>query len=811
MITVRTSTIFASIVALAAAACSGGGGGNSNPGGQTPETVSIVRDVFGSPHVFAQSDGGAYFGAGYAAAEDRLFQMCWTRLMYQGRVAEFLGPGTVGSLDLHVAHDVEARLFGWALHAERAAAAMDPAARKLLDAYAAGVNAYMKTPGAALHPFFAQFGVPLEPWTAADCIGVWLRLGRHFGNNGLGEAKLLHQWQVLLADPTLTQQERLDLLLGPRVCDDEAAHVQQTDVPLNEQMALAAYAQQHGLLGVDPNCTPPVDSPHFSQAWVASGARTTTGRAVLAGDPRLELSVPGALYEWSMECASFSVRGAGVAGSPNLLSGSSEQIAWSPTASGLDQADLFLLSTDPVGHPGQYRLDGVWTDFTDVRNELVLVAGAPSQNVACRSSLFGPVVTAIVKDVHAGEEYSIRRVPLDDVTRDSTTGFAALYRAQDADACFAALSGWRFPSANVLFADSSGRIGYALVGDIPVRPPSLELAGVIAQDGAQSSSNWLELLPHALRPHVFDPAQGFLASANQRPVGSWFPVPILMGSFSAGDTARSRRMRELFNASPTPMTPLEVEAFHADIVHCARRDTAELGLWLRDNGFASSLAPQSLQALAQLAPWQQAGAKLDGLTPGSVLATQIDVGFRRDTASDALLARYGGGENGLNLMLKTIIAGIHSVPAVAPGAEERAWVDTVLRDAWDTLSAVGAPASWPSWYLVNARTVSLEEWTSLEGLPSLAPGATVAGGVLRAVDEQTMLSPLSTVYTQFTSPGDGDGARSMLPVGASELAGAHQLDQLSLWSDEMFKSSPRTAGGIASMGPSTLLELEFQP
>ena len=207
-----------------ALACSGGGGGDGSggknpPGGNPPpppppppqpEQVEVARDVYGVPHVFAETDAGAMFGLGWAAAEDRLFQMVRARLMIEGRVAEFFGagividPGTGNVTHVNRAHDREARAIGWRRHALKAAQAMEPDVLRLLQAYSDGVNAYVASPGAQLHPFFAQFGVPIEPWTPVDCISVWLRFGRHFSASGLDEYWLLHQWQALLKDPNIT-------------------------------------------------------------------------------------------------------------------------------------------------------------------------------------------------------------------------------------------------------------------------------------------------------------------------------------------------------------------------------------------------------------------------------------------------------------------------------------------------------------------------------------------------------------------------------------------------------------------------------
>ena len=158
------------------------------------ETVQIVRDQYGVPHIHADTDEGAYFGAGYAAAESRFFQMSWNRLKYQGRVAEFFGPGKG---DEHIEHDRKARLLGWARHARAEAARLDRPTRRLLQAYADGVNAYLESPGRNLLGLFGRYGVPQDPWTVADCIGVWSRVGRFFQPDGLNEARNLHTVEYL--------------------------------------------------------------------------------------------------------------------------------------------------------------------------------------------------------------------------------------------------------------------------------------------------------------------------------------------------------------------------------------------------------------------------------------------------------------------------------------------------------------------------------------------------------------------------------------------------------------------------------------
>lgn len=795
------------ILSAAAAAAAPSQGGAQNTESQTSVNglgISIGRDAHGVPHVFANTDAGALYGAGYAAAEDRLFQMFWMRLVHQGRAAQYFGPGnsvhpTTGVITkTHVQSDVRARAFGWSKHADRVVAAMDSPTLKLLQVYSNGVNARMSDPGALLDPLFTRYSVPLEPWTPADCVGAWLRFGEFFGSNGLEEARLMHEWQVLLNDPTLSHQERLSKLMGPLVCDDSAAVIQQEDVANDLQDLLRTYARAHGLNQAE-SCVPYSASPHFSQAWAVAGRRTTTGRSVLVGDPRIGVTLPSQLYEWSMHGATIAVRGIGVPGCPNILAGSTNSMAWSPTAIGLDQSDLVLLKVDPQQHPGQYQLDGQWIPFTNTNLEVIQVKGESSVSVLYSESYWGPVVTAVVNDAQPGEMYASRRAPLLDPTRDSTAGFLRMYAADSIDTFYESLEDWVWPSVNLVFSDLGGRIGYAVTGAVPVRNPKLVLAGVIAQDGSTTGSDWLDLLPHALKPHVLDPKAGYVFSANHRPVGTWYPIPIRYGTGGSGDTFRSRRVRELLSSNPPKMTPQEIYDIHHDVVSVGGRDLSEIGLWLK-NQSSVTLSLNARRALQELGPWYQAGARADNSVRGTLVVWFMNFGFRLQDAGPELLSRYGGGETGLNLFLKQVRAKIRHSPPIMPTAAEIAYIDRILGDAVVKAQLVGPTTQWQSWYQQNVLTIELPKWTSLEGFPSLAPGQTVTMGPFRSVDAHTLLSPLRQIYTQFVELGSNAAPRSVAPPGTAEPVSTHDRDQVNLWQDEGLKLSPRTVSEMTQLG-----------
>ena len=594
------------------------------------------------------------------------------------------------------------------------------------------------------------------------------------------------------------------------MCDDPAAVVQPHHVPPAVLAALQSWAAARGLDGKD-NCPVPLDGPKFSQAWAVAGSRTTTGNAVLVGDPRIEVFVPNMLYEWSMQGATFTVRGLGVAGCPNLLLGSSDSVAWSPTALGLDQADLFELVTDPLAHPGEYELDGVWRPFEVDELETIRVLGAAPVAVRYRETAWGPVVTPILFDVQPGEEFALHRVPLTAPERDAANASLSLWRAGDVEHFRAALDAWSWPPVNMVFADAAGRIGYSLVGDAPVRRPNLLLPGVVPQDGGTSQSGWLELLPHDLKPHVLDPVEGFVLSANHMPVGSWYPIPMRFGTGGVGDTHRSRRLRELLSNAPALLTPEEVADPRLDDVHPSRRDLVELAVFLRDRQPGTATGPDFLRALAELEPWWQSGAHMGAADDGVVVAWHFDLSFREESTGPELIRTYGGSVNGLNLFLKTKIADVRAQPPVPLDADEAAWVERTLAAAWVEASEIGPPATWLPWYEAQVLSARLSTWTSLERFPSLTPADVLAVGPFRAADGETLFSPFAQCATQQVELGAGDGARAIAPPGAAEAAGPHRLDQVPLWEAELLRAAPATLAGVLAGGATSTTELQYLP
>ena len=773
-------------------------------------SAEILRDPWGIPHVFSDTDIGAFYGLGYATAEDRGFQMTYSLRMVQGRLSEVLGEirhsnRNETSLD----HDRKLRTFGFYRAARRTAANLDAETLSLLQAYSDGVNAYFREHQDRLHPLFAQTGLEPEPWTPADCLASWWNLGQFFATDGTrdliagrseatGPAPGRHQPGPRSQAPgrgTARQPGPLSPPPGlePMPPDDESAVVKRSDLSAEWIERVERYARERGLLDGGPGA----EGPSFSHAWVVGGRRSTTGSAVLVSDPQTPVRNPSLFYEFHLQGKTFNARGLGVPGSPILLIGFTDQVAWGVTALGADQADLFQLETDPA-RPDQYRFDGEWRPMT-VHREILRVKGREPIPYIVRETHLGPVATAFCFARPDEPEVALKRVPICETDRETIQAAVAMMRAGDVHAFDAALAGWRFPSVNIVFGDRKGSIGYRAVAAIPVRSRHDPSQGRAAQPGHRSDQDWQGFLPHDLLPGVINPAAGFLYSGNHRPIESWYPLPLGAMTGTGGDTQRSWRLRERLEAQPR-FTPRDVLAIHFDAVNPARRDIVRLGLHLRDR-LERQLSEDARAALAYLEPWHRAGAVTSLDQPGAELALELNTFFRIMSTDLALV--YGGGESGLTYFLKTASGRLDQDPRAELSILEQEFIEQSLASAWQ--SAQRKYGRDPSTWNVRAREAvsqrRLGYYEGLHGFPALDPALAVPLPALTRVDGGTIGCQTAQSYTQWVPLHDPDQAMSLLPIGPSEWPdAASRTSTLGLWGEGRLHPAPLTRAAVEALG-----------
>lgn len=789
--------------------------------------MELLRDPWGVPHIFAQSDAGAMYGLGYATAQDRPFQMHYNLRIIQGRLAELVGDVKVGvtrqqpeGRNSALRNDIEARTIGYWRAAQETAGRLDPESRRLLEAYSQGVNdCFAGDPNTRSH-LFEKYGLEPEPWTPAACIASWWRLSLFFSGDGLRE--LGPYYEIKDGVRTVrryTLRDAAEATEGLRIRDD-ASVIQRSDVSDTWLQDVMKYATEQNLMRkVDVPVGEGRPGPRFSHAWVVGGKKTTTGSAVLVSDPQTPVRNPSLFCEYHLCGKTFNARGIGIAGCPSLLIGFTPNVAWGLTALGADQADLFLLKTDP-NHPNQYLLDGIWRDM-EVHTETILVKGAPPHTLTFRKTQFGPVVTSIAMGVRQGDEVALKRIPICEPDRDTFRAVLNMIRSRDVYEFQQALGGWSFPSANCVFADRRGNIGFKTILSLPIRSAHSLLDDRAAHEGWDSDNDWQGIVPHELLPQVINPEQGWLVSANHRPIASFYPLSLGISTGSGGDTDRSwrlkERMRALTEIFPSPsrpdlpfsepsIAPQEVLDVHYDTVAPIKRDLVKLGCHLRDVQ-KYPLDEDTLLALEYLEDWRAAGCKSDMSIKGTEIVNLMPMAFRQNFAA---AVTYGGGLSGLCSMLQTIDKRIADDPNAALTDEEADYVNLIVRVAWRYgKSRFGDDST--QWHERGKQALletKLPYMSTLDGFGSLDEDKDVTMPPLRCTDGGTILSQQAQSYTQYVRLDAADKSMSILPIGQSEKSDSpYRLSNYDLWGQGKLHPAPLSRKAVETLAASrTILE-----
>lgn len=747
--------------------------------------IELIRDTWGIPHVFSDTDAGAMYGLGYATAEDRGFQMTYSLRIIQGRLAEIVGERQRGNRnETAVDNDRKMRTFGWARAADRTASNLDRGTRQLLQAYCDGVNdsfSAQQTTG-TLHPLFKKLDVTPELWTPADCLLSWWHLAQFFATDGTRD--LMVSRNRTNPHPGQPQPPKP----GEMWTDDSTAVVQRNDV---SDAWLRKVERFHSKL-FPGSSGGEGDGPKFSHAWVVGGTRTTTGSAVLVSDPQTPVRNPSLWMEFHVSGKTINARGIGVPGSPGLLLGFNQRVAWGLTALGADQADLFRLETD-AQRPNEYLWDGKWRKM-EVRTERIKVKGGQDVELTVRETHLGPVASEFCFRQSGDPEVALKRVPMSEPDRDTIQGVFAMMRARNAKEFSKALGDWRFPSANCVYGDNAGHIGYAVLGAVPIRSKlSPDANGNEAIAGTGDAADWQGFVPQELLPHVANPKAGLLFSANHRPVGSFYPISLGISTGSMGDTIRSWRLRErlIERGNFTPEDVLEV---HYDTVNPARREIVRLGLHLR-NTKQCDFSDDSMKALEVLGKWFNAGASSDLKSDSAELATRINTFFR--FVATPLALKYGGGESGLARFLKDTARRIAADPKAAFGEDECRFIDTILADAWREGGATPARSGRVQAGRNPASARKLGWFDSLDGFGSLDSEHDLSQPYITCLDGQTIHSQAGQSYTQWVPLHDVDSAQTICPIGHSDRPDSrYRTSTMGLWGEAKLHAAPLSRAAV---------------
>ncbi|GAA5336310.1 penicillin acylase family protein [Thermus hydrothermalis] len=473
--------------------------------------VEVVRDRHGVVRIRAGSLKDLFFAQGFVHAQERLWQMEFQRRVGQGRLSEVLGEATL-------AQDRFLRTWGFYQAAKSAYERLYPEEKEAVDAYVAGVNAFLAS-GAPLPPEFALLGFRPEPWRGPDVL-VWAKM-MSFDLSGNWEEELLrHRLLARGVSP-----ERLLELLPPYPEDAPTVlSAEDLRLPLKREEAPSA------LLRMAP--------PRFLEAsnnWVVSGSRTATGKPFLADDPHLGLQAPSLWFLMALEAPGYRAIGASLPGVPGIVIGRNERIAWGVTNVGADVQDLYLL--EETG--GGYRYRGQVLPYR-VREEVVRIKGGREERLKVRETVYGPVITDALKDPPK-TPMALRWVSLDPEDH-ILMAFLGINRAKNWDEFRKALAHYSAPSQNFVYADTEGNIGYIAPGKFPIRKEGH--TGMVPVPG-NGEWDWQGYRKPEAWPMALNPKEGLFVTANHKVTPKGFPYAL---TYDWAEPYRAERILELLKA-----------------------------------------------------------------------------------------------------------------------------------------------------------------------------------------------------------------------------------------------------------------------
>ncbi|MFZ5750463.1 MAG: penicillin acylase family protein [Pseudomonadota bacterium] len=556
------------------------------PGLHAP--VEIVRDTADVPHIFAQSDEDVFYALGFAHAQDRLWQMNILRRTVQGRLSEVFGARTVP------VDEIMRRLDLYGL-ASRSVAAQDEPTRRALDAYAAGVNAWIRLVNDEARgrgaPEFFLFSNELAYWQPADSLAILKLMALQL--TGQLESEVLRA-RVSLLSPDWVK----DLL---------------PDVPGPGTAALPPYAslfpslpRSFAALNLPDDPLSPFPRQDFagaSNAWAAAPARSAAGGSLLANDPHLGLTAPSVWYLARLDLSSGGVIGGTIPGIPAILTGRNAQVGWGLTTAYLDDQDIHIEEVNPAD-PQRYRTPEGWKPF-ETRQSIIEVKDSAPVTVTLRWTENGPVLPGTHYDLASvtprGSVASLSWTALDPADTSMTAAIRMMGAHSIAEA-LAATDLYIAPAQNLTLADKDG-VAMVMIGAQPRRDPRHQTQGRMPSPGWLPENRWQGRLPAAENPRFLNPSGGIVGNTNNKFVDRPFPNHV---SYVWGDTERVQRWTRL----------MEEREFHSresfiaaqlDTVSPAARSLLPLvaaNLWFTGPAAAEG-TPERLRqrALELLAKW----------------------------------------------------------------------------------------------------------------------------------------------------------------------------------------------------------------
>ncbi|MGC9343132.1 MAG: penicillin acylase family protein [Bacteroidales bacterium] len=459
------------------------------------DSVLVIRDATGMPHIYANTEKELYQAAGYLMAQDRMWQMDLLRRLTTGRLSEILGK------DL-----VETDQLFRALHfTQKSRIIIDSCSAEVnsyLQAYADGVNQYLEDNWGKLPPEFSILGYEPEPWEpiySLNLIGYmsWsLTAGWSTEDFLFRLQEKLEPRQVQALIPEVNYQETYVYPeLGKR--EEEAFVLLKSGNSKISELGLQVFMA--------------------SNNWAVSPSKSANGKAIMANDMHLELNAPGIWYQMHQVVeGKLNISGLVLPGQPFIICGHNEDVAWGMTNVSVDNIDFYLeiLKEEDTT---QYLLDGEWKDLR-LEKEIIYTKEGDTIEVYNRFTHRGPIISKF-------KDFSDKAVSMRWMGNEYSNEMKTVYlfnRMRNWEDFREAARTFVAISQNIVYADKEGNIGMLTAAGIPIR----EGKGIFVYPGDTSLYDWKGIVPFEELPAVFNPERGFVASANNRTVGEEYPYYI---------------------------------------------------------------------------------------------------------------------------------------------------------------------------------------------------------------------------------------------------------------------------------------------
>jgi penicillin amidase len=799
--------------------------------------VTVLRNKFGVPDIYAENDHDLFFAQGYVQAQDRLFQMDVYRHIGNGRLAELVGQPGVGV-------DRVTRTYGLRRIAEKTFPLLDDAVKAQLQAYADGVNAYIESHPNKLPVEYSIVQYKPEPWTPLDSMS-WA--------NVIGMQKGLNVDYELL-------RAQLNAKLGEKMTTD-ALPSYDPESPIIISKDLEKYSWKKNLAAVnnkaeqalcagdektpdslswlaDKNIEGLADLNQFfpngknfgwaSGGFAVSGKYTESGKPILAYDVHIDLSIPSIWYEMGLHGGNYDVSGVSFPGLPYILLGHNKNIAWAYEQMSPDVEDLYIEKFDDNDNPTKYLYMGKWYEI-EKKQELINVKGNEPVVMDLFFTRHGVIMNHLFKitendkkDLKNITDFQGRFAPFQRGRWEGAQPIALRWSLQEGSfvaQCASllnkagnweefrhAVSYWDLLGQNFIYIDDQGNIGYQAAAKIPIRAP--KHLGIVPVSGWTGENEWRGFIPFDQLPSLYNPPTGYVYSVNNKVTTDDYPYFITYDWYYPGFRAKSllRLIDEMISHNK-PFTIEEMERIQSDTYSYAAEKL---------NTYLAAVQPENDKQAIVLDYVKKWDARFDLDSIGATIY-QVWYSYLENNTFNDERVKYEVW--GYNQPFKHLLSLINIMKDPT-----NAWFDNALTEDIKETSDDIIKASFQSaiqyleknygpnpseWKLRSLQTVNLKHqilnsvpvigqfFNSQQTLPIAGSFTSFAFAYSATWAPQQYNIMFGTSMSQIVSFNNLDKTLSVIPTGASgHIFNPHREDQMKLWAEMKHHEMPFTKEGV---------------